>query len=72
MWRRCMEDEDVFIEAVKALPRMQKAVFLLAGAHDLTNLEIAQALSIGVDEVERALARALRGIASKLDDFQTQ
>ncbi|MEK7266359.1 MAG: sigma-70 family RNA polymerase sigma factor [Pseudomonadota bacterium] len=58
--------------ALEALPERQRIAMTLRHYRDLTNIEIAQAMSTSVDAVESLLARARRALTEALSGMREE
>lgn len=58
-------------QAIEALPKRRRRIFMLSRRHDLTYSEIAAALDISIKTVETQMSRALKFLRKQLEFSST-
>ena len=63
------ELESIIQQAIRALPKKRKEIFLLSRKEELTHKEIAALLDVAPKTVENQIGLALKGIKEVLDQL---
>lgn len=56
-----------YLEAINALPRRQREIFLALGVDDLSYAEVAERTGLTMRQIERQMAKALCKLCKQMD-----